>query len=36
LRPHLPRMRPVDFLEMLLWKLTSPLPMPYQPTVLLY
>jgi hypothetical protein len=25
---------PVDLLEMLLWKSTSPLPMPCQPTIL--
>jgi hypothetical protein len=27
-------MRPVDFLQMLAWKSTSPLPMPCQPVVL--
>jgi hypothetical protein len=31
---HLALVHPLDLLEMLAWKSTSPLPMPCQPTVL--
>jgi hypothetical protein len=34
LRPHLPHLRPLDLLEVLPWKSTSPFPMPCQPIVL--
>jgi hypothetical protein len=35
LRPYLRRLRPVDLLEVLPWKSTSPFLMPCQPIVLM-